>query len=243
MAERNENHLEVALARSARGDTLAFGEIVRAHQAMVYSLALHFLRDASLAEDVAQEVFLELYRNLTRIKSAAHLRFWLRKVTCHRSIDRFRRKRPDGMLSLEEVPEPAAPARADDPLLEERLWRLVGSLPDKQRLALILRYQEDMTVPEIAEVMEIPINTVKSSIERALALLRGIVGSGPVADAENAAVRVVRTLMGPDLSEKVIAPFIHAQLSQPRGGVAIGGLLVEVLRDSALAPLPVAAAA
>ena len=58
-----------------------------------------------------------------------------------------------------------------------------------------------------------------------LALLRGIVGAGPVADAENAAVRVVRTLMGPDLSEKVIAPFIHAQLSQPKGGVAIGGLL------------------
>lgn len=63
------------------------------------------------------------------------------------------------------------------------------------------------------------------AVGSALALLRGIVGSGAVADAENAAVRVVRTLMGPDLSEKVIAPFIHAQLSQPRGGVAIGGLL------------------
>jgi membrane protein len=63
------------------------------------------------------------------------------------------------------------------------------------------------------------------AVGSALALLRGIVGAGPVADAENAAVRVVRTLMGPDLSEKVIAPFIHAQLSQPKGGVAIGGLL------------------
>ena len=63
------------------------------------------------------------------------------------------------------------------------------------------------------------------AVGSALALLKGIVGAGPVADAENASVRVVRTLMGPDLSEKVIAPFIHAQLSQPRGGVAIGGLL------------------
>jgi hypothetical protein len=63
------------------------------------------------------------------------------------------------------------------------------------------------------------------AVGSALALLRGIVGPGPVADAENGAVRVVRTLMGPDLSEKVIAPFIHAQLSQPKGGVAIGGLL------------------
>jgi membrane protein len=63
------------------------------------------------------------------------------------------------------------------------------------------------------------------AVGSALALLRGIVGAGAVADAENASVRVVRTLMGPDLSEKVIAPFIHAQLSQPKGGVAIGGLL------------------
>jgi RNA polymerase sigma-70 factor, ECF subfamily len=172
LAEATGNGWEEALVRSARGDLAAFGEIVRGHQAMVYSLALHFLRDISLAEDLSQEVFLELYRNLAKIKSSVHLRFWLRKVTCHRSIDRARRKRPDGMLSLEEVPEPAAPARADDPLLEERLWRLVGSLPDKQRLALILRYQEDMTVPEIAEVMEAPQNTVKSLLERALALLR-----------------------------------------------------------------------
>lgn len=140
---------------------------------MVYSLALHFLRDASLAEDLAQEVFLELYRNLARIKSCDHLRFWLRKVTCHRAIDHARRKRPEGMLNLEDVPEPAAMVRADDPLLEEKLWRLVASLPEKQRMALILRYQEDLTVPEIAEVMETPQNTVKSLLERALGILRG----------------------------------------------------------------------
>jgi membrane protein len=63
------------------------------------------------------------------------------------------------------------------------------------------------------------------AVGSALAVLRGVVGPGPVSDAENAAVHVVRTLMGPDLSQKVIAPFIHAQLSQPQGGVALGGLL------------------
>ncbi|MCL5005670.1 MAG: sigma-70 family RNA polymerase sigma factor [Acidobacteria bacterium] len=172
MAEPTENVLEEALAKSLRGDTSAFAEVVRAHQAMVYSLALHFLRDTQLAEDVAQEVFLELYRNLARIKSATHLRLWLRKVACHRSLDRARRKRSDGMLSLEQAPEPTTMAPADDPLLEERLWRLVGSLPDKPRMALLLRYQEDLTVAEIAEVMETPQNTVKSQLERALKILR-----------------------------------------------------------------------
>ena len=161
-----------ALARCADGDRSAFGEIVRQHQAMVYSLALHFLRSPSMAEDLAQDVFLELYRNLGSIKSAAHLRFWLRKVACHRSIDRMRRTQPDGVLSLEDVPEPAAAMQARDPLLEEKLWRLVATLPDKPRMAVILRYQEDMELHEIAEVMGIPINTVKSSMERALGLLR-----------------------------------------------------------------------
>ncbi|HEX5410821.1 MAG TPA: sigma-70 family RNA polymerase sigma factor [Terriglobia bacterium] len=167
-----EQIVDAALARCAEGDRSAFAEIVREHQAMVYSLALHFLKSPTTAEDIAQDVFLELYRSLSSIKSGAHLRFWLRKVTCHRSIDRVRRSRPDGTLSLEDVPEPAEAARARDPLLEEKLWKLVATLPDKSRMAIILRYQEEMKLQEIAEVMEIPINTVKSSIDRALELLR-----------------------------------------------------------------------
>ena len=168
-----EQTVENALARCAAGDRSAFAGIVQEHQAMVYSLALHFLRSPSMAEDLAQDVFLELYRNLGSIQSAAHLRYWLRKVTCHRSIDRVRRGHGNGTVSLDDVPEPAdVAARVRDPLLEEKLWRLVGTLPDKSRMAVILRYQEDMELREIAEVMEIPINTVKSSIDRALELLR-----------------------------------------------------------------------
>ena len=76
------------------------------------------------------------------------------------------------MVSLDDVPEPAAESRSSDPLMEEKLWRLVDSLPDKSRMVLVLRYQEEMELREIAEVMEIPINTVKSSMDRALELLR-----------------------------------------------------------------------
>ncbi|TAM82176.1 MAG: sigma-70 family RNA polymerase sigma factor [Acidobacteria bacterium] len=172
MSRVGEQAVEDALARCTNGDHAAFAEIVREHQSMVYSLALHFLKNPSMADDLAQDVFLELYRNLGSLKSGAHLRFWLRKVTCHRSIDRVRRRKPDGMLSLDDVPEPATTAHTRDPLLEERLWKLVATLPDKSRMAVILRYQEEMELREIAEVMEIPVNTVKSSIDRALELLR-----------------------------------------------------------------------
>jgi RNA polymerase sigma-70 factor, ECF subfamily len=172
LSEAVQQTVEDAFERCAAGDPSAFAEIVREHQAMVYSLALHFLRSPSMAEDLAQDVFLELYRNLGSIESAAHLRFWLRKVACHRSLDRVRRRKPDGVISLEDIPEPAVAAHEHDPLLEEKLWKLVASLPDKPRMAIILRYQEDMDLREVAEVMEIPINTVKSSIDRALELLR-----------------------------------------------------------------------
>ena len=172
MSKVAEQAVEEALGRCAAGDRSAFAEIVRVHQSMVYSVALNFLRNPSLAEDLAQEVFLDLYRSLGSIKSGAHLRHWLRKVTCHRSIDRVRRGHGDGMVSLDDIPEPAAAKRARDPLLEEKLWSLVSSLPDKARMVLVLRYQEEMELREIAEVLEMPINSVKSSMDRALDLLR-----------------------------------------------------------------------
>ncbi|MGH9444463.1 MAG: RNA polymerase sigma factor [Terriglobia bacterium] len=172
MREETVNWDAGVLDRFAQGEPAAFAQIVREHQGMVFSLALHFLKEPSLSEDLAQEVFLQLYQNRAAIKSAAHLRFWLRKVACHRSMDCARRSGPRRTISLEDAPEPVAAQPAGDLLLDDRLWRLVGTLPEKSRMALILRYQEDLTYQEIAEVMEMPLNTVKTSLERGLALLR-----------------------------------------------------------------------
>lgn len=162
-----------AHVRLAQGDPAALAEIMREHQAMVFSLALHFLREPSLAEDVAQEVFLQLYQNREPLESPAHLRFWLRKVTCHRSMDAMRHKGRRRTVDLDEASEPATVDSVDDPFLRAWLWRLLGSLPEKPQMALILRFQEDLSYKEIAAVMEIPVNTVKSSMNRGLALLRG----------------------------------------------------------------------
>ncbi len=146
---------------------------------MVYSLAYHFLGDPPAAEEVAQDVFFQLHQNLAAIKSNVHLTFWLRKVTAHRSIDRARRRRPDPPLSLDDVPEPLAPAPPDsgpdsacDSAVAERLQRLVRALPEKRRMVVILRYQEELELHEIAELLDMPLNTVKSSLQRSLAILR-----------------------------------------------------------------------
>jgi RNA polymerase sigma-70 factor, ECF subfamily len=172
LEEATEARIEQALARSAAGDQLAFAEIVRQHQGMVFSLAYHFLRDRWLAEELAQEVFLNLHQNLSAIQSSAHLTFWLRKVTAHRSIDQTRRQKVRPQVSLDDVPEPAAPHVEEDFMLSETLRRLVETLPDKARMVVVLRYQEDLQPAEIAEVLDMPVNTVKSHLRRSLALLR-----------------------------------------------------------------------
>lgn len=164
--------LDDTLEGSVLTDHLAFEQIVRQHQGMVFGLAYHFLRDRSLAEELSQEVFLNLHQNLRSIKSPEHMTFWLRKVTSHRCIDQVRRQKVRPQVSLEDVPEPIATSAENDLLLSEMLGRVVDTLPEKARLVVILRYQEDLDPSEIAKVLEMPLNTVKSHLRRSLSMLR-----------------------------------------------------------------------
>lgn len=167
------------LVRAQAGDQTAFAAIVREHQSMVFGMAYHVVRDRSVAEDLAQEVFLELFRNLQNLESAAHVTFWLRRVTGHRCIDRGRRERRRLEIPVERVPEPAVPSSTRDVMFEERVRQLVGTLPVGARTVLTLRYQEDLEPSEIADTLNMPVNTVKSHLRRSIALLRGrLVGQG-----------------------------------------------------------------
>ena len=149
-----------------------FGELMREHRKMVFSVAYHFLHDRDLAEEIAQDVFLSLHRNLAGLQSAAHAGFWLRKVAVQRSIDAARKRTRRPQVALEDVAEPAARAASSDPMLSEMLRRLVATLPEAPRMAMVLRYQEDLDPAEISETMGIPVGTVKSHLQRSLALLR-----------------------------------------------------------------------
>ncbi|TLY63163.1 MAG: sigma-70 family RNA polymerase sigma factor, partial [Gammaproteobacteria bacterium] len=84
--------MEMVLRRASQGDQRAFAEIVREHQGMVLSIGWHFFADRALAEDLAQEVFLQLYQGLPAIQSTSHLTHWLRRTAVHRCIDHSRRK-------------------------------------------------------------------------------------------------------------------------------------------------------
>ncbi|HEY6304966.1 MAG TPA: RNA polymerase sigma factor [Candidatus Angelobacter sp.] len=161
-----------ALAQAAQSDSQGFAKIVEEYQAMVFSIAFHFLQDRGTAEDVAQEVFLELYQRLATIESGAHLTHWLRRVAVHRAIDQGRRKKHRSESALEDAPEPSATTALRDPILQEQLQKTLAELPEKQRMIVVLRYQEDLGPAEIAELLQMPVNTVKSTLHRSLEELR-----------------------------------------------------------------------
>lgn len=166
---------EAARANSDSADSEtepgAFADIVRTHQSMVFSIAYHFLRDRFAAEEVAQDVFLQLHAKLDGLESPRHVVFWLRKTTAHRSID-YARKNRRPVITIEDAPEPSVEADRADPLLSAHLRALVASLPETPRMVTILRYQEELMPEEIAGVLDMPVRTVKSHLQRSLALLR-----------------------------------------------------------------------
>jgi RNA polymerase sigma-70 factor, ECF subfamily len=168
---------EELLSRALAGETVAFATLVRDHQRSVYSLALRMLSDRQKAEDLAQEVFLRLYRNLSSVGSTAHLSFWLRKVTLNGAIDRLRRDSHYEAVPLQEADCVANDAADSDPLLERRLRLLLQQLAPAPRAVLLLRYQEDLDPAEIARTLNMSVNTVKSHLKRSLATLRERIGA------------------------------------------------------------------
>ena len=159
------------LASARAGSQQAFATLVRAHQKSVFGVALRMLASREQAEELAQEVFLSLHRNLAAIESARHLSFWLRRVTANAAIDRLRRPRLV-TTPLHEAADLAQIADESDPLLRRELSRLLSGLQPAPRAVLILRYQEDLDPVEIARVLDLPVNTVKSHLKRSLASLR-----------------------------------------------------------------------
>ena len=150
-----------------------FEQLVDEHQSMVFSLAVRMTGDRGLAEEIAQDVFLELDRNLGKIEDPLHARFWLRRVTMSRSTDALRRNRVRGMdLWVEMNDNHAATEEERNSPLSARLERLLLTLPGPQRAALLLRYQEDLSPEEIASALDAPLATVKSNLQRGLKLLR-----------------------------------------------------------------------
>lgn len=128
--------------------------------------------DESSAEDIAQEAFVRMFSALTRIKAQAALPVYLRRIIVNLATDRGRRRSRERryLSSLPPEPEPESfSERVDE---REEIWAILRHLPNRQRVAIILRYHEDLSEIDTAEVMGCSTGSVKSYTSRGLKKLR-----------------------------------------------------------------------
>jgi RNA polymerase sigma-70 factor (ECF subfamily) len=163
-----------------RRDVSAFEELYERHSRIVYSLVLRILRQGSTAEEVVQDVFLQLWRNCARYDASRPLVPWLLTLARNRALDHLRlkserqRRREE---QTEEFPQIAAAAPEYEKALDEkrraeRVRALIGSLPGAQKKAIELAYFEGLSHSEIAASLNEPLGTVKSWIRNGLMRLK-----------------------------------------------------------------------
>ena len=148
-------------ARAAAGDSAAFHALVERHRAMVYRLAYQFAGNHFDAEDIAQDVFIKVYRSLDRFRRDAQLTSWLYRIVMNACIDHKRRHSPagwapftgDAEFRMETTPEegPGPEARAYGCQIGEVLEAEIARLPPGQRLVFTMRHHEGLKLAEIAD--------------------------------------------------------------------------------------------
>jgi len=161
------------------GDLSAFEQIVLRHQTSAWNFACRILNDHAEAEDVAQEAFLRVLDAAPRYQPTAKFRTYLLQIVTNLCLDRVRKKRPFYTDTLPDVPA-AEPSPAGQLLIRERnllVRQALDRLPPQQRLALLLRYDEELSYAESAAVMRTSPKGVERLLARARAALALLVSS------------------------------------------------------------------
>jgi RNA polymerase sigma-70 factor (ECF subfamily) len=173
---------EKLVARTLAGDRSAFRALVERHYNAVYRLCRSILRHPEDAEDATQEVFVRVYEALGQFAGRGAFGAWLRRLTVNHCLNRVQTasaRAASRSYSLDLLAETLPASDMDDP--EERLLRSVEIeriraeleyLPESQRVALALRLLEGLSYEEIAEMMGVPVNSVRSWLHRGRARLR-----------------------------------------------------------------------
>jgi len=168
----------IQLVQAGRGRE-AFDQLVPAYRRRVFGLAYSILRERTAAEDLAQEVFVKLWQALPRYDGRAKLSTWVYAITRNAAVSALRSRRRSVSMSEEGVlaeVEAIAAAPGAEPG-DAGLRRQVEALPEKQRQAVTLYYLDERPVDEVAEMMGIPVNTVKTHLHRARASLAAALGT------------------------------------------------------------------
>jgi RNA polymerase sigma-70 factor (ECF subfamily) len=164
---------------TAGGDEDAFAELMRRHHGWVRSLVFSFVRDQEQADDLAQETFCRAYQHAGQYHAQGQFVAWLKRITANLAKDALRRRKQVTMMPLHEVEETLVEDSRFDPaaalaaaLTRDEMRAAIQTLPEEQRLALVMHYFGDMSLQDIAWAMQCPVGTVKSRIFYALRRIR-----------------------------------------------------------------------
>jgi RNA polymerase sigma-70 factor, ECF subfamily len=181
----------VVFAQEGRED--AYRELIKRYERPVFSLIYRMVRDNETAEDLAQETFIKVLNNIDRYRPEFKFSSWLFKIANNLTIDHLRRRRVE-TISIEGAPDAvtsesaratsiAVVSQDESPLeeLESRelgtaIERAIGKLRPEYRACIMLRHVEDKSYEEIAEIVKLPLGTVKTYIHRARHELRAALG-------------------------------------------------------------------
>lgn len=178
--------LETKLALLARkGDQRAFAEIVELFKDKIFHLAFRMLNNRHEAEDVVQDTFLRVYKNLERYDENQKFSTWIYRIGTNLCIDRLRKRKPvyslDAEMNEQEGIDGYALIPSDDRTPEtelmlsetkEMIREAIDSLPAKYKSVMVLRYLNELSLQEISEVLDMPVTTIKTRVHRGREFLR-----------------------------------------------------------------------
>jgi len=166
--------LDLRVRKAKSGDQAAFEELVREHQTRIYNICLRTMGNPEDALDMAQETLLKAWRALPTFQGTSSLSTWLYRVAVNTCLDELRRRKKAQQVSVEALAEsgwepedPDSAEKLDAALRKGLLQEALASLPDEYRAALVLRDVQGFSYEEIAEILDCPIGTVRSRLNRA----------------------------------------------------------------------------
>jgi len=166
---------DALVKRAIKGDRTAFSELVLRHERVVFNLALRFMRDEARAEDMAQEAFLKAYRMIPKFRGDCKFSSWMYRVTSSVCLTELKRSKRRGEVPFEPVHHGSTTPRTDHLDMPELIRDCVTQLPDNYAAVVTLYYLDEISYEDIAEILDVPMGTLKTWLFRARNQLRAIV--------------------------------------------------------------------
>lgn len=170
---------EELVEKIKKGDVDAYEEIVKKYENKVFGIIYHMIKNQNDVEDLAQEVFIKVYKNLPRFKGDSSLYTWIYKITVNLCLDEMKKRKnivyldeklevEDGELERELPSSDKTQVELyEEKELKEKLHKCICKLPEKQKVMIVLRDIKGFSYEEISEITSIKLGTVKSQINRA----------------------------------------------------------------------------